>query len=61
MRPASRQTLVAFLLLCSHIVCHRLCVERILIGCLVPVTLEADQKMKRLLHIYCKLDDAAVR
>ena len=39
----------------------RLCVERILIGCLVPVSLEADQKMKRLLHIYCKLDDAAVR
>lgn len=39
---------------------NRLCVERILIGCLVPVTLEADQKMKRLLHIYCKLDEAAV-
>ncbi|KAJ7363327.1 Sister chromatid cohesion protein PDS5 A [Desmophyllum pertusum] len=39
---------------------NRLCVERILIGCLVPVSLEADQKMKRLLHIYCKLDDAAV-
>lgn len=39
---------------------NRLCVERILIGCLVPVSLEADQKMKRLLHIYCKLDEAAV-
>lgn len=39
---------------------NRLCVERILIGCLVPVTLEADQKMKRLLHLYCKLDEAAV-
>ncbi|KAL9973177.1 hypothetical protein ACROYT_G019595 [Oculina patagonica] len=39
---------------------NRLCVERILIGCLVPVSLEADQKMKRLLHIYCKLDEAAM-
>ncbi|XP_015769541.1 PREDICTED: sister chromatid cohesion protein PDS5 homolog A-B-like [Acropora digitifera] len=39
---------------------NRLCVERILIGCLVPVTLEPKQKMKRLLHIYCKLDEAAV-
>lgn len=38
---------------------NRLCVERILIGCLVPVTLEADEKMKKLLHIYCKLDPQA--
>ena len=43
------------------IACQRLCVERILIGCLVPVTLEADEKMKKLLHIYCKLDPQAAR
>ena len=43
------------------VTCQRLCVERILIGCLVPVTLEADEKMKKLLHIYCKLDPQAAR
>ncbi|XP_066923364.1 sister chromatid cohesion protein PDS5 homolog B-like [Clytia hemisphaerica] len=35
----------------------RLCIERVLHGCLVPVTLNIEERMERLFHVYTSLDD----
>ena len=39
----------------------RLCVERCLLSCLVPVTLPVEDRMQRTSHVYCRLDDHASR
>ncbi|EDO49632.1 predicted protein [Nematostella vectensis] len=38
----------------------QLCVERLLSGCLVPVSLPAEERVKRLLSLYTRLDEHAV-
>jgi len=44
----------------QHMVEDRLCVERVLSGCLVPVTLKTKERMKLLFCLYNKLDEHAV-
>lgn len=39
----------------------RLCVERCLLSCLIPVTMSAEERMHRLSHVYSRLDDHASR
>ena len=39
----------------------RLCVERCLLSCLIPVTLPVEDRMQRTSHVYCRLDDHASR
>lgn len=39
----------------------RLCVERCLLSCLVPVSLKDEEKVERLRHVYTSLDDHATR
>ncbi|XP_031550354.1 sister chromatid cohesion protein PDS5 homolog A-like isoform X2 [Actinia tenebrosa] len=44
----------------QNMVEDRLCVERVLSGCLVPVSLQTQERMKRLMSVYTKLDHHAV-
>ena len=39
----------------------RLCVERCLLSCVIPVTLSVEDRMQRLSHVYSRLDDHASR
>lgn len=37
----------------------RLCIERVVHGCLIPVTLNVEDRMHRLFHLYTSLDEMA--
>ena len=38
----------------------RLSIERVVHGCLVPVTLNCEDRMERLFHVYASLDDMGI-
>ena len=44
----------------QNMVEDRLCVERVLSGCLVPVSLKTQDRMKRFLSLYTHLDEPAI-
>lgn len=39
----------------------RLCIERVLHGCFVPVSLNMEDRMKRLFDVYNSLDEVATK
>ena len=39
----------------------RLCVERCLLSCVIPVLMKEEEKVERLVHVYTSLDENATR
>ncbi len=39
----------------------RLCVERCMLGALVPVSYRSQDRMQRLVHVYARLDENATK
>ena len=39
----------------------RLCVERCLLSCVIPVLMKEEEKVERLMHVYTSLDENATR